>query len=93
MPVGQGHRNFGRFAKNRGANPLRILAPQTESRTGSLAWAATRVRLIATGEHIKLVKTGGESRELGRQIIQTTGSEPGSHAATLQSIPIKVVSS
>ena len=49
MPVGQGHENFGRFASGRGANPLSILAPLTEHETGSLAWAATRVKISRVG--------------------------------------------
>jgi menaquinone reductase, molybdopterin-binding-like subunit len=61
MPVGQGHDNFGRFASNRGANPLSILAPLTEHETGSLAWAATRVKLARAGgpEQAKLVLFAG----------------------------------
>ena len=48
IPLGQGHSNFGRFANNRGANALGILAPaMTEG--GELAWAATRVRIEKTG--------------------------------------------
>jgi anaerobic selenocysteine-containing dehydrogenase len=49
MPIGQGHINFGRYASHRGANPLAILAPLTEAETGSLAWAATRVKLARVG--------------------------------------------
>ncbi|HEX9199277.1 MAG TPA: molybdopterin-dependent oxidoreductase [Acidobacteriaceae bacterium] len=49
MPVGQGHENFGRFASGRGANPLSILATATEHETGSLAWAATRVKIARIG--------------------------------------------
>jgi anaerobic selenocysteine-containing dehydrogenase len=61
MPVGQGHENFSRFATGRGANPLSILAPLTEHETGSLAWAATRVKLSRAGgpEEAKLVLFGG----------------------------------
>ena len=65
MPVGQGHENFGRFASGHGANPLSILAPVIEHNTGSLAWAATRVKLIRMGgpEQAKLVLyAGGMSR-------------------------------
>jgi len=75
MPIGQGHTEYGRYAKNRGANPLKILAPQMQADIGSLAWGATRVKLIATGRKRKLVKTGGTSRDLGRDIIQTTRSQ------------------
>ncbi len=92
MPIGQGHRAYGRYAKGRGANPIEILAPVRDSRTGSLAWGGTRVRLSATGERVRIPKTGGESRQLGRKIIRTTGSDDESHASNLKGIPIKVVS-
>ncbi len=81
MPIGQGHAEFGRYAKNRGANPLKILAPQMEAHTGSLAWGATRVNVVATGRKQKLVKTGGTSRDLGREIIQTTHSQAEGHTS------------
>jgi len=92
MPIGQGHGEYGRYADGRGANPIQILSPQMESETGALAWAATRVRLIPTGQQVQLVKTGGVSRDLGRGIIQTTGSGAGEgETAGLHSIPITVV--
>jgi anaerobic selenocysteine-containing dehydrogenase len=65
MPIGQGHQRFGRYASNRGANPLSILAPLTESQTGSLAWAATRVKVAKSGgvDESKLILfSGGISR-------------------------------
>ena len=74
MPIGQGHSEYGRYAKDRGANPIKILAPQLEPNTGALAWAATRVKLIPTGRRIELVKVSGESRQLGREIVQTVAA-------------------
>lgn len=65
MPIGQGHSNFGRYASDRGSNPLSILAAATDSETGALAWAATRVRLSKVGgpEQAKLILfSGGVSR-------------------------------
>ena len=61
MPVGQGHENFTRFASGRGANPLSILAPLTETETGSLAWAATRVKVTRVGgpEQARLILFAG----------------------------------
>jgi anaerobic selenocysteine-containing dehydrogenase len=50
MPVGQGHTQFGRYASRRGNNPLEILAPLVEPTTGSLAWAATRVKIRRVGK-------------------------------------------
>ena len=63
-----------------------------DQRTGALASSATRVKIKATGRRVELVKTGGNSRELGREIVQTTGSKAGQgHSAKLNSIPITVV--
>ncbi len=61
MPLGQGHENFTRYASHRGANPLSILAPLTEPETGSLAWAATRVKVTRVGgpEQAKLILFAG----------------------------------
>jgi anaerobic selenocysteine-containing dehydrogenase len=94
MPIGQGHIALGRYARNRGANPIEILAPETESASGNLATSATRVALAATGRRAAPVKTGGESRQLGRGIVQSTGGRSGSagHSAKLNSIPIVVES-
>lgn len=63
MPVGQGHVRFTRYASGRGSNPLAILAPVVEETTGSLAWAATRVRIARTGEDGNLILFGGALRE------------------------------
>jgi anaerobic selenocysteine-containing dehydrogenase len=66
IPIGQGHTDYGRFAERRGANPVALLAPATDPKTGSLAWGATRVRLEATGrrrELARLESLDGEGRE------------------------------
>ncbi len=90
MPIGQGHEALGRYAKDRGANPIRILAPTTQSTSGSLATSATRVSLTATGRRAIIIRTGGDTRQLGRNIVQTTGGDSASadHSAKLNSIPI-----
>ncbi|HTW23388.1 MAG TPA: molybdopterin-dependent oxidoreductase [Candidatus Baltobacteraceae bacterium] len=62
MPIGQGHTNFTRYASNRGANPISILAPLTDTETGALAWAATRVKITRLGEG-KMVLFGGSLTE------------------------------
>ncbi len=62
MPVGQGHENFTRYATGRGSNPISILAPMTVAETGSLAWAATRVKISRVGEG-KMILFGGSLME------------------------------
>lgn len=56
VPVGQGHLDNGRYAKGRGANIMSILAPVSDSQTGALAWAATRVSISKTGRWVRLPK-------------------------------------
>jgi menaquinone reductase, molybdopterin-binding-like subunit len=63
MPIGQGHENFTRFATSRGANPISILSTSSVSEVGSLAWAATRVKLTPVGRG-KPILFGGSLREV-----------------------------
>lgn len=66
IPIGQGHTEFGRYAKNRGSNPINLLAPIVDPDTGSLAWGATRVRIEPTGRNYflaRLESLDGEGRE------------------------------
>ena len=66
VPIGQGHTEYGRFAKNRGNNPMTLIAPTSEQRTGALTWGATRVRITPTGKKYKLARLenlDGEGRE------------------------------
>jgi len=46
IPVGQGHTAGGRWAENRGANPVALIAPLTDQITGELAMQSTRVRVV-----------------------------------------------
>ena len=78
IPVGQGHKGGGRYAKDRGANVLSILSPVTESETGALAWAATRVDVRRTGDWVRLPKFENTAPDLaedghGKIIPLTSG--------------------
>ena len=60
VPIGLGHENGGRYDEGLGANVLKILAPHVEPASGSLAWAATRVRVARSGRKRELAKFEGE---------------------------------
>jgi len=81
MPIGQGHRTFGRYASERGANPLSILNDTTDRDSDALAWCATTVNVSKTGEHVKLIRMSGTPRELGRSILGPygEGGKPAPH--------------
>jgi anaerobic selenocysteine-containing dehydrogenase len=66
VPIGQGHTDSGRYAANRGANPMQLLAAVSDEDSGELAWGATRVRVEPTGESYELARLEsleGEGRE------------------------------
>ena len=69
MPFGQGHLAYGRYAQDRGVNPIELVAMQSDQQSGELAWAGTRVKLRNTGERARVVRNDGVSRTLGRQIL------------------------
>ncbi|MEX2599758.1 MAG: molybdopterin-dependent oxidoreductase [Dehalococcoidia bacterium] len=58
-PFGQGHQYYTSYAANRGANLLDIIEPNEDQETGALAWAGTRVRLVATRRRQVLPKREG----------------------------------
>tara|TARA_Y100000590_G_scaffold464521_1_gene634208 strand:- start:41658 stop:43895 length:2238 start_codon:yes stop_codon:yes gene_type:complete len=75
IPIGQGHKGYGRYATDRGSNVLSILSPIEEKNSGALAWGATRVRLTPTGSRKRLPKSEGavEARALpGFPVVQVT---------------------
>jgi anaerobic selenocysteine-containing dehydrogenase len=58
IPLGQGHREMGRYAKGRGANPLQLLVLTTEGTKPQPAWNATRVRIKRISDKGELVTAG-----------------------------------
>jgi anaerobic selenocysteine-containing dehydrogenase len=64
MPAGQGHTTFTRYASGRGENPVDLLADKVVAQVGSLAWAATRVKIARIGaEDGRLILFAGGMRE------------------------------
>jgi len=79
IPMGQGHTEYGRYAKGIGVNPCKILTAKFDKQTGELATYATRVSIakvadrgplvtLANGE---LVLESNTSTQAGREIVKT----------------------
>src|SRR5688572_1344505 len=67
-PLGFGHTEYGRYAKDRGANALDLLAaPGAE---GFIPYASTKVRLEKTGRYKEVATVEGNPRQLGRGIAE-----------------------
>ncbi len=75
VPMGQGHTAYGRYAKNRGANPLKVLNPITDKKTGELATHATRVKVSKVPRKNILVKMGGSETQMGRPLVRTVSAD------------------
>lgn len=75
VPVGQGHTEYGRYAKGRGVNSMKILNPLMERRTGELATYATRVTVSNTHRHETLVHLGGSEVQMGRKFVRTVSAD------------------
>lgn len=82
IPMGQGHKAFGRYAEGRGSNPLAVVDPdKTDRETGALAWAATRVRMVPTGRRIRIPKMEGTVLPIdfgfasGNRVIKIAGKD------------------
>ncbi|HLA75117.1 MAG TPA: molybdopterin-dependent oxidoreductase [Gammaproteobacteria bacterium] len=76
VPMGQGHQEYGRYAKGVGVNPLKILNPVVDAKTGELALYGTRVKIAHTGQKHQLVLEGhGNTSQLGRKLSSTVSAE------------------
>lgn len=75
VPLGQGHEEYGRYAKGRGVNPLKVLSPAREAKTGELALYGTRVQIAKAGRNERLVKMGGSEMQVGRKLVATVTAD------------------
>jgi menaquinone reductase, molybdopterin-binding-like subunit len=58
IPVGQGHTQYGRYAQNVGANPLRISASALDAASGAVVQSGVRVSVTKTDRHQPLIRFG-----------------------------------
>jgi len=80
IPLGQGHSEYGRYAKGIGVNPFSILTASFDGKTGELATYATDVKVskienrgkLVTFKHGDLVLDSNTSRQAGRELVKTT---------------------
>jgi anaerobic selenocysteine-containing dehydrogenase len=50
IAMGMGHTSFGRYAFDKGHNPMSLVAPNFQPESGELAWAGTTVNIAKTGQ-------------------------------------------
>ncbi len=80
LPIGQGHKLYGRYAKGRGVNPIEIIPAVADKDSGAMALNCTRVKVEHSGGSGRLVKIEptakehGKPTQHGRPIVQTITS-------------------
>ncbi len=72
IPIGQGHRAYGRYARGRGVNPLDILPARSDERSGGLALAGVSVELHPTGRRQRLVSAQGSDTDQDRHVAEVS---------------------
>jgi molybdopterin-containing oxidoreductase family iron-sulfur binding subunit len=70
IPLGLGHTSYGRYAQNRGVNPIDILPVTIDEASGGFAWLSTRVKVSRTGRRGQLVKTQYSMGQHGREVAR-----------------------
>jgi anaerobic selenocysteine-containing dehydrogenase len=70
IPLGQGHRGMGRYDRERGANPLALVAMTAGGKELQPALNATRVRLTRVSEKGELVTAGHPQGSYRSELIE-----------------------
>ncbi len=70
IPLGQGHKSYGRYAKDRGVNPLEFLPSTVDRLSGGFAWLSTKVNVSGTGKESLLVRTQYTKSQEDRKVAQ-----------------------
>ncbi|MBI2619590.1 MAG: molybdopterin-dependent oxidoreductase [Ignavibacteriales bacterium] len=70
VPIGQGHTEYGRYAKGNGANVISLLDPLPLQSSGSQEWSGLSVRLVKEDKTVPLADVAGSDYLHGRNIVQ-----------------------
>jgi anaerobic selenocysteine-containing dehydrogenase len=54
VPLGQGHTDGGRFARDRGSNVFQLVGSQADASSSVLTWSTIRVQITPLGKHMNL---------------------------------------
>jgi anaerobic selenocysteine-containing dehydrogenase/Fe-S-cluster-containing dehydrogenase component len=68
VPTGQGHKAYGRYAKDRSFNAFELLSDKPTGFGGRSFLVG--VTVTKTGDHRRLATTEGDAREQGRRVIE-----------------------
>jgi molybdopterin-containing oxidoreductase family iron-sulfur binding subunit len=70
VPIGQGHTEYGRYARGNGVNVFTLLPPLALESSGGLKWSGVSVRVVNRGTKVRLADVAGSDYLHGRNIVQ-----------------------
>jgi anaerobic selenocysteine-containing dehydrogenase/Fe-S-cluster-containing dehydrogenase component len=88
IQLGQGHEHLGRWAKERGVNPLRLLEPTAEPASGALVYTQLRARLRNTGKWERPVQGSLQDSQHDREIARATTLMDARHRDEERGLPL-----
>ena len=75
MPIGQGHLDYGRYARQTGLNPIRILSAKAHRDSGGCSFSLNKVSISKTGRTMQLAHTDGSRTQHDRAFALSVGLE------------------
>ncbi len=75
ISMGQGHTKMGRYAQNRGVNPIDLLSIDLDSESGGLDLSSAQVTIKKTGNWEKFVKVQHSFSQENRDMVQVIPME------------------
>ncbi len=79
VALGQGHTAYGRYAKDRGVNPLDLLPNSSDRISGGFAFLSSKVTISNAGKHSLLVRTQYTREQYERQVAQAVTLDQLNH--------------
>ncbi len=79
VPIGLGHESYGRYAKDRGVNPMKIMSSSEDTLSGGYAWLSTKVNVTPTGRDGLLVRTQYTKTQHERKVARTVDIKDLAH--------------
>jgi anaerobic selenocysteine-containing dehydrogenase/Fe-S-cluster-containing dehydrogenase component len=68
IPMGQGHSDYGRYARKQGVDPVRLLESQPDALTGAPVYSAPILKMAADGARHPLASVSGSRTQHHRKI-------------------------
>jgi molybdopterin-containing oxidoreductase family iron-sulfur binding subunit len=86
MSIGQGHKAYGRYARDAGINPLQLLSANFNSDSGGASLNVAEITIKKTGRTQKLASTSGSRTQHGRtfalSVMLADLQKPATHKKT-----------